>query len=90
MGTFHQDKGELHGISVLVTTHGPETWVGRCDTHLGDHVVLFGADRHHASEDDTGIADWLSRAAMVGFHPRHDRVLVPQSEVKDIRPLADY
>ena len=89
MGTFHSDKGELHGISVMVATHGPETWIGRCDTQLGDHVVLLGADRHHATEDEGSAGDWIRRAVMVGFFPRHDRVLVPHAEVKEIRPLAD-
>jgi hypothetical protein len=31
MGTFHQNKGELHGITVVVDTTGPEIVVGRCD-----------------------------------------------------------
>ena len=89
MGTFHQDKGELHGISVLVTTTGPETWIGRCDTMLGDHVVLLGADRHHADEDALSAEEWLRRAAQIGFHPRHDRVVVPKTVVEAVRPLAE-
>ena len=31
MGTFHQGKSELHGITVVVDTTGPEIFVGRCD-----------------------------------------------------------
>jgi len=89
VGTFHSDKGELHGISVLVTTVGTETWVGRCDTALGDHVVLLGADRHDSAHDDATAEEWTRRAAMVGFFPRHDRVVLPKSQVKEIRPLAE-
>lgn len=89
MGTFHHDKGELHGITVLVTTRGPESWIGRCDTMIGDHVVLLGADRHHAQEDATAAEDWVSRAVQVGFFPRHDRVLVPHAEVEAVRPLHE-
>jgi len=89
VGTFHADKGELHGISVLVTTHGTEIWVGRCDTALGDHVVLLGADRHDAAQDTTGAEEWTRRAAEVGFFPRHERVALPKSMVKEVRPLAD-
>jgi hypothetical protein len=90
LGTFHSDKGELHGISVIVTTHGSETWVGRCDTALGDHVVLLGADRHDAGEDQTPAEVWTRRAVEVGFFPRHDRIVLPKSQVKDVRPLGDF
>ena len=31
MGTFHQDKHELHGITVVVDTPGDEIFIGRCD-----------------------------------------------------------
>ena len=31
MGTFHNDKSELHGITVVVDTKGPKVFVGRCD-----------------------------------------------------------
>ena len=32
MGTFHQGKGDLHGITVVVDTTGRCVFVGRCDT----------------------------------------------------------
>lgn len=89
MGTFHHDKGELHGITVLVTTRGPETWIGRCDTVREDAVVLLGADRHHAAEDPVAASDWVRRATEVGFFPRHARVEVPRSEVRELKPLAE-
>ena len=31
MGTFHDDKGELHGITVVVETNGRRIYIGRCD-----------------------------------------------------------
>jgi hypothetical protein len=31
MGTFHHGRSELHGITVVVDTHGPKVFVGRCD-----------------------------------------------------------
>jgi hypothetical protein len=89
VGTFHHDKGDLHGITVLVRTHGAETWIGRCDTALGEVVVLLGADRHHAVEDAVEAADWVRRASRVGFFPRHDRVVLPRAQVQEIRPLAE-
>ncbi|RKZ17847.1 hypothetical protein DRQ53_02470 [bacterium] len=89
MGTFHQDKGELHGITVLVTTAGPESWIGRCDTMMGEHVVLLGADRHHADQDEASLDEWVGKASMVGFFPRHERVLLPHAQVAAVRPLHE-
>ena len=39
MGTFHQGKSELHGITVVVDTTGPEIFVGRCDD-MDDRGVI--------------------------------------------------
>lgn len=89
MGTFHHDKGELHGITVLVTCDGPETWIGRCDTMAGETVVLLGADRHHATEDTVSSGDWVRRATEVGVFPRYERVVLPKSGIREVRPLAE-
>lgn len=88
MGTFHNDKGELHGITVVVDTTGPRVFVGRCDTVRPDGVVLLDADVHDASE---GVAkeEWLRRAADLGVFPRIRHVLVPAGEVASVRRLGD-
>jgi len=39
MGTFHHDRHELHGITVVVDTSGPEIFVGRCDD-MDDRQIL--------------------------------------------------
>ena len=88
MGTFHHDKGELHGITVVVTTTGPVSWIGRCDTMVGDQLILLGADRHHGAEDGVSAEEWIQKANQAGFFPRHDRVVLPRSEVVEVRPLA--
>ena len=41
MGTFHQDRGELHGITVVVDTRGPRVYVGRCETEDAQEIVLY-------------------------------------------------
>lgn len=89
MGTFHQHKGELHGITVVVETSGPELWVGRCDEVAEHGVVLHDADVHR---DDAGAvtrAQWLARAAAVGIWPRHPRVVIPRATVTGIRRLGE-
>ena len=90
MGTFHQDKGELHGITVVVDTHGPEVWVGRCDTVLDEGVILLDADVHREGEGGTTKEAYLKNAAMVGTWKKHDRVLLPMDRVASIRPLGEF
>ena len=39
MGTVHNNKGELHGMTVVVDTQGPQVYIGRCAT-MDDQVVI--------------------------------------------------
>ena len=89
MGTFHDGKGDLHGITVVVDTDGPEVWAGRCDTMQDGHIVLLGADRHQVDDGSTSKDEWVRRAAMVGVHPVHDRVVLPLDRVTSVRKLGD-
>lgn len=89
MGTFHQDKGELHGITVAVDTTGPEIYVGRCDEVLAQGVVLLDADVHRDGEGGRSKEEWLSRAARFGVWKKHDRVVVPRERVAWVRRLGD-
>ena len=89
MGTFHHDKGELHGITVVVDTDGPELFVGRCDTVLEGGVVLLDVDVHVDGESDLSKEDYLKRVAMVGHWKKHERIVVPTEQVRSVRRLAD-
>jgi hypothetical protein len=89
MGTFHQGKGELHGITVVVDTHGPEVYVGRCDTVLPAGVVLLDADVHHDGEGGRSKEQWVAQAAQYGVWKKLDQVLVPADRVTTIRRLGE-
>lgn len=89
MGTFHHDKGELHGITVVVDTNGPELFVGRCDTVTESGVVLLDVDVHIDGESKGSKEEYLSRVAMVGHWKKHDRVVVPTEQVRSLRRLAE-
>jgi hypothetical protein len=88
VGTFHHDKGALHGITVVVHTTGTRTWVGRCDTIDERGVFLLDADGHEAAPGAPDAATWLRQAAAVGVWPRHPAVLVPAAEVREVTPLG--
>jgi hypothetical protein len=85
----HEHKHELHGITVVVETTGPELWIGRCDDVVGEGVILRDADVHRQGEGEKPRADWLDRARRFGVHPHHRRTVVPADRVASIRRLAE-
>ncbi len=89
MGTFHQHKGDLHGITVVVETTGDELFVGRCDEVTPEGVVLHDADVHREGTDSRSRAEYLARAARFGVWKQFDRVLVPTASVAAVRRLAE-
>jgi hypothetical protein len=89
MGTFHQGKSELHGITVAVDTHGPEVFVGRCDDMDDRGIVLDDVDVHREGEGGRSKAEYLKRAAMVGVWKKHDRLFIPRDKIASVRPLGE-
>jgi hypothetical protein len=89
MGTFHQDRGELHGITVVVDTDGPEVYVGRCHEVTAAGVLLLDADVHRAAEGAASKEEWVGRAARYGVWARHRHLLVPQARVVSVRRLVE-
>jgi len=89
MGTFHQNKSELHGITVVVDTHGPEIYVGRCDDEDEQRVVLLDVDVHRDGDDGLSKAQYLERAAQFGVWKKHQQLVLERSQVTSIRRLAE-
>ena len=89
MGTFHHDKGELHGITVVVDTDGAEVFVGRCHEVTPAGVVLLDADLHRAEPGQPTKEEWVRRAAEYGVWARHRHLVVPRERVASIRRLGE-
>jgi len=89
MGTLHRDTGELHGITVVVDTLGPEVWVGRCMEITEAGIVLVDADVHRDGEGGRSKQEYLARAAKLGVWKKHARVVVPRGQVASIRRLGE-
>lgn len=89
MGTFHQGKHELHGITVVVDTQGPEIYVGRCDDILEDRVLLLDVDVHRDGDDGTSKDEYVKKASQWGVFKKHDRLVVDRSQVASIRRLGE-
>lgn len=92
MGTFHHDKHELHGITVIVETTGPEMYIGRCDDIVAQGVILRDADVHREGDSDPAgksRAAFLDHARRYGAWPNLKRILVPTESVREIRRLGE-
>jgi len=92
MGTFHHDKHELHGITVVIETTGSEIYVGRCDDIDARGVVLYDADVHREGDPASVAktrAEFLDSARRFGAWPNLKRVLVPAASVREIRRLGE-
>lgn len=89
MGTFHSDKGDLHGITVVVETNGPRVYIGRCDEETAAGIVLLDADHHDDGESGRSSADYIRRAARFGVFKKHDRLVVPRDEIARVRRLGE-
>jgi len=89
MGTFHDNKSALHGITVVVDTKGPKVYVGRCDDEDQEKVILVDADIHEDGANGKSKADYVKRAAKFGVWKKYDHLVIPRSEVTSITRLGD-
>jgi hypothetical protein len=87
--TFHHDRSQLHGITVVVRTAGGELWVGRCDDEDAERVILLDADVHREGEAEGSPDEWLSKADRFGVWPRHRRVVIPRGRVESLERLGE-
>jgi len=89
MGTFHDTKDPLHGITVIAETAGT-VYVGRCHSRDAAEIELLDVDLHEEGQDDKTHAQWLDRAARFGVWTKHDRLVLPAGDVTSLRPLSDH
>ncbi len=89
MGTFHQGKSELHGITVVVDTIGPEILVGRCDDMDDEKVILLDVDVHQEGDGRKSKEEYVQRAALHGVFKKHSRVVVARDRVTSVRRLGE-
>jgi hypothetical protein len=89
VGTFHQGKSALHGITVVVDTYGPEVYVGRCDDESEAGIILHDADVHREGEGGRSKSDYLQSAARYGVFKKHDRLYIPRAQVASVRRLGE-
>lgn len=89
MGTFHDNKSPLHGITVVVDTKGPKVYVGRCDDEDAEKVILVDADIHEDGANGKSKADYIKRASKFGVWKKYEHLVIPRAEVTSITRLGD-
>jgi iron-sulfur cluster assembly protein len=89
MGTFHQDKSALHGITVVVDTKGPKIYVGRCDDEDDQQVILVDADVHEDGQNGRTKQQYVERAAKFGVWKKLNHIVIPRAEVASMVKLGE-
>jgi hypothetical protein len=90
VGTFHDDLGELHGITVVVDTPGDTIYIGRCHEMNDEKIVLLSVDEHTDGSGGASKADWVAKAAKVGVWEKHKTLVLPLTEVASVKRLGEF
>jgi hypothetical protein len=85
---FHPGHAELHGITVVIETHGLRTYVGRYDSEDAQGVHMLDVGVHDSSAGLTK-EEYLIKSARFGVRAEHKHVLVPAEQVARITRLAE-
>ena len=85
---FHPGHAELHGITVIVETAGPKTYVGRYDSEDERGVHMLDVGVHDNAAGGASRDEYLKRSARFGVRSDHKHLVVPASEVTRIIRLA--
>ena len=89
MGTFHDTKDPLHGITVVAEA-GDTIYVGRCHARDDGHIVLHDVDQHVEGEDGKTNREYLDRAARFGVWKKHENFVLNAVEVTSLTPLSEH
>jgi hypothetical protein len=86
---FHPGHQDLHGVTVVLETRGPRTYVGRFDSQDERGVHLHDVGVHEATAGGMSKEEFLRRCDKFGIRPEHRDLIVAAAEVADIRRLID-
>ena len=84
---FHPGHSELHGVTVVVETNGPLTYVGRYDSEDERGVHMLDVGVHDGASGDSKD-EYVSRSAKFGIRTTHKHLIVPAEQVVRITRLG--
>lgn len=86
---FHPGHAELHGITVVLETNGPQTYVGRYDSEDAAGVHLRDVGIHDESSATLSKEEYVRKSARFGVRAEHGHLVVPSDQVARIVRLAE-
>lgn len=85
---FHPGHAELHGITVVLETHGSRTYVGRYDSEDSEGVHMLDVGVHDPTAE-ISKEEYIRKSARYGIRSEHKHVVVPVEEVARITRLGE-
>ena len=85
---FHPGHHALHGITVVLDTTGPVTYVGRFDTQDESGVHLLDVAVHDRSDPAASREEFLRRTLKFGIPVTRKHVVVSSADVATLVPLS--
>jgi hypothetical protein len=85
---FHPGHHELHGVTVVLETHGSETFVGRFDSEDRGGVRMLDVGVHEG--DGAAKDEFIRRSLKFGIRADRKQVVVPKDVVARITKLTDF
>jgi hypothetical protein len=86
---FHPGHSELHGITVVVETSGPHTYVGRYDSQDEHGVHMLDVGVHDERAAAVSKDEYIRKSAKFGIRSEHKHLVVPTGEVRRVVRLGE-
>ncbi|MDZ4675119.1 MAG: hypothetical protein SGI84_11740 [Gemmatimonadota bacterium] len=86
----HENRGELHGITVVMTGISGKTYMGRFHEETPRGVAMRDLGVHDPAVSEHDLATWVGRARKFGVPVEHRMLLVPADEVGVCVRLAEW
>jgi hypothetical protein len=86
---MHPGHHELHGITVVVETTGPVTYVARFDTADERGIYLINVATHDGAATGPTLEEFLARTKKFGVKATQKHLVLPQDQVRAIRRLSE-
>jgi hypothetical protein len=86
---FHPGHAELHGITVVIETHGSLTYVGRYDSEDERGVLMLDVGVYDATAGGGSKEEYVRKSAKFGIRSDHKHLVVPAAQVARITRLGE-